>query len=288
MSHHANAAATNTPSLTEIAQDVAAALTEDIGSGDVSAQLIPADQHGLARIISREEAVICGCPWFVEAFRQVDPAVQVQWHLAEGEKVSPDTEICRLEGSARSLLTAERNGMNFVQMLSGTATVTRRYVDAIAGTGCRLLDTRKTIPGLRLAQKYAVACGGGVNHRVGLYDAYIIKENHIAAAGSITAAVKSAFEQHPELLIEVEVETLTQLTEAIDAGAGRVMLDNFDLAGLREGVALNDGRVELEASGGVTLETIRGIAETGVDYISVGALTKHVRATDLSMRFIDR
>ncbi len=269
-----------------IAQDVADALAEDIGAGDVSAQLIPSDQHGNARIITRETAVIAGIPWFEEAFRQVDPTLQIDWAIGDGERADADSVLCRMRGNARSLLTAERNGMNFLQLLSGVATTTRAYVDATAGTKARLLDTRKTIPGLRRAQKYAVLCGGGVNHRIGLYDAYIIKENHIMAAGSIAAAVAAARQQHPELLIEVEVENLDQLRQAIDAGARRVMLDNFSLAQLRAGVDQAQGQVELEASGGVTLKTIGDIAKTGVDYISVGALTKHVRAIDLSMRFI--
>lgn len=280
------AAAPATPARKAIKQDVRETLREDIGSGDVSAQLIPEAQVAKARIITREPATISGRPWFDEVFHQVDPAAEVEWLVADGEQVEANAELCRMRGKARSLLTAERNAMNFLQLLSGVATTTRRYVDAISHTKARVLDTRKTIPGLRAAQKYAVLCGGGVNHRIGLFDAYIIKENHIMAAGTISAAVDTARQQHPELLIEVEVETLDQLKEAIAAGAGRVMLDNFDQERLLAGVALNNGAVELEASGGVTLETIGRIAESGVDYISVGALTKHVTAIDLSMRFV--
>jgi nicotinate-nucleotide pyrophosphorylase (carboxylating) len=273
------------PSEQEISNNVKTALSEDVGSGDVSAQLVPGQEIGSARVICREAAVLCGTDWFDETFRQVEPEVSIDWRLADGDPVEARAEICTLCGPARGLLTGERAALNFLQALSATATVTRRYVQAVAHTKARILDTRKTLPGLRLAQKYAVACGGGNNHRFGLYDAFLIKENHIAAAGSLAAAVEAARHQGAELLVEVEVETLGQLEDAIKARAQRVMLDNFDLELMRQAVALNEGRVELEASGGVDLQTIAEIAETGVDYISVGALTKNIQAIDLSMRF---
>jgi nicotinate-nucleotide pyrophosphorylase (carboxylating) len=268
---------------------VRAALAEDIGPGDLTAQLIEPNARGRATIITREPAVICGQAWVDETFRQIDPSVRIGWAVAEGAEVAADTKLCTLEGPARALLTGERTALNFLQTLSGTATVTRKYAEALAGTGCRVLDTRKTIPGLRLAQKYAVRCGGGSNHRIGLFDAILIKENHIAAAGSIAAAVAAARRVNANVMVEVEVETMAELDEALAAGADRILLDNFSLADMQTAVARarasRNPRTELEASGNVTLETLRNIAQTGVDFISVGALTKHVRAIDLSMRF---
>jgi nicotinate-nucleotide pyrophosphorylase (carboxylating) len=273
------------PSPEAIAAQVRAALAEDVGTGDRTAALIPAEARGRAHVISREAAVLCGTAWVDAAFGALDPAVRIEWLARDRDAVAPDQILCRLAGPARSLLTGERTALNFLQTLSGTATLARRWADAVAGTGARVLDTRKTIPGLRLAQKYAVACGGCHNHRIGLYDAVLIKENHIAAAGSVTAALRAAQASAPGLDIEIEVESLDQLREALAAGARRVLLDNFAPDGLREAVAVAAGRARLEASGGVTLETVRAIAETGVDDISVGALTKDVRAVDLSMRF---
>lgn len=269
-----------------LAQDVARALQEDLGDGDVTAQLIPSATRIAARVTSREPAVLSGAPWFDETFRQLDPSIRVEWQAADGDSIRNGQEICRMEGPARVLLSGERTALNFLQTLSGTATQTRRYVDAIAGTGAAILDTRKTLPGLRLAQKYAVRCGGARNHRAGLFDAVLIKENHIAAAGSITTAVRQARLTCPELLLEVEVERLDQLEEAVQAGAQRVLLDNFSLPDLHTAVTRHKGRVELEASGGIDLGSVRAVAETGVDFISSGALTKSVRATDFSMRFV--
>jgi len=268
-----------------IAAQVRVALAEDVGTGDRTAALIPADAVGRAHILSREAAVLSGTPWVDEVFRQLDPRVEVEWLAHDGEPIARNQTLCRLSGPARSLLTGERAALNFLQTLSGTATLARRWADAVAGTGARILDTRKTIPGLRLAQKYAVTCGGCHNHRIGLDDAVLIKENHIAAAGSVTAALHAAVANAAGLEIEIEVETLEQLREALAAGARRILLDNFPLERLREAVAIAAGRARLEASGGVTLDTVRAIAETGVDDISVGALTKDVRAVDLSMRF---
>jgi nicotinate-nucleotide pyrophosphorylase (carboxylating) len=267
---------------------VARALREDVGSGDLTASLIPADRLARATVVCREDAVLCGRAWFDAVFRQLDPKVEVRWSADEGARVAANQTLCELAGPARAILTGERTALNFLQTLSATATVTRRYADAIAGTRTRILDTRKTLPGLRLAQKYAVRCGGGTNHRIGLFDGVLVKENHIAAAGSIAAAVSRAREVAGPVLVEVEVETLDELRQALATDVDRIMLDNFDLAQMREAVALvrsSGSRVELEASGNVTLETIRPIAETGVDYISIGGLTKHVRAIDLSMRF---
>ncbi len=273
----------------DLAATVAAALAEDIGSGDLTAALIPADRQGRARIITREAAVFAGRPYVDEVFRQVDPRVRVEWHTDDGESVAPDQLLYRLAGPARPLLTGERTALNFVQALSGTATATRRYAEAIAGLPCRILDTRKTLPGLRNAQKYAVRCGGGTNHRIGLYDGILVKENHIVAAGSIGAAVAAAKTSGTRVPVEVEVETLDELRQALAAGADMALLDEFSLDDLRAAVALNrahpNGPMKLEASGGITLESLRAIAETGVDFISVGSLTKHVRAVDLSMRF---
>ena len=273
----------------DLARTVANALAEDVGGGDLTAALIPADRRGRARIITRDAAVFAGRPYVDEVFRQVDPRVKVEWHTNDGDTVVPDQVLYRLSGPARSLLTGERTALNFVQSLSGTATATRRYADAIAGLPCRILDTRKTIPGLRNAQKYAVRCGGGTNHRIGLYDGILIKENHIIAAGSIAAAVAAARASATRVPVEVEVESLDELRQALAAGADMALLDEFSLDDLRAAVAMNrahpSGPMKLEASGGITLESVRAIAETGVDFISVGSLTKHVRAIDLSMRF---
>jgi nicotinate-nucleotide pyrophosphorylase (carboxylating) len=273
----------------DLAEQVARALAEDVGSGDLTAALVPAGRRGRATVITREDAVLCGRRWFDEVFRQIDPAVQVSWDAEEGAAVEPGQRLCRLEGPARSLLTGERTALNFLQTLSGTATVTRRYAQLVAGLPCRILDTRKTLPGLRRAQKYAVRCAGGSNHRMGLYDGILVKENHIMAAGSIGAAVSAARAAGASVPVEVEVETLDELRQALDAGADMALLDEFGLDDLRTAVALNRshprGPMKLEASGNVTFETLRGIAETGVDFVSIGSLTKHVRAVDLSMRF---
>ncbi|BEE19397.1 carboxylating nicotinate-nucleotide diphosphorylase [Aeromonas enteropelogenes] len=281
----------------DVSRAVRAALLEDLGdalttldqpdaSADITAQLIPADRISSARVITREAGVFCGQPWVDEVFTQLGGEVKVEWLVQDGERLSPNQELFRLHGPARLLLTGERNALNFVQTLSGVATLTARYVAELEETGCRLLDTRKTIPGLRSAQKYAVTCGGGKNHRIGLFDAYLIKENHILACGGIAGAIQEARRLNPDKPVEVEVESLTELEQALTAGADIVMLDNFDLAMMREAVAINQGRAKLEVSGNVTLETLAEFAATGVDYISVGALTKHVRALDLSMRFI--
>ena len=262
-----------------------AALEEDVGSGDVTARLIPEDARGRAHVISREAAVLCGTAWFNAVFQCLDEAVQVHWEAHDGDAVAPDQLLCRLEGPARALLTGERSALNFLQTLSGTATLARRYADAVAGLPVRILDTRKTIPGLRLAQKYAVRTGGCHNHRSGLHDGILIKENHIAAAGSLGAAVQAARALGTDLAVEVEVEDLDQVREALAAGADILLLDNFSLPDLRAAVTLTAGRAKLEASGGVNLETVRAIAATGVDFISVGGLTKDLRALDLSLRF---
>jgi len=268
-----------------IARQVRTALEEDLGTGDLTAQLIPAETLAEASLITREEAVICGRPWFDEVFAQLDSGVVVAWELAEGDRVTPGQVLCRLSGRARAILSGERTALNYLQTLSGTASLARRYAEAVAGTGARVLDTRKTLPGLRLPQKYAVRCGGGHNHRIGLFDAILIKENHIAAAGSITAALEAARTTAPGVDIEVEVENLEELREALAGGAKHILLDNFTLDGLREAVGLSAGAARLEASGGVNLSNIREIALTGVNDISVGGLTKDVRAIDLSMRF---
>lgn len=261
------------------------ALEEDIGSGDVTAALIPEDSRWQAEVISRETAVICGRAWFDAVFSLIDKNVSINWQATDATEVTPGQTVCRLHGPARSLLSGERAALNFLQTLSGTATLASQYATAVKDLKTRILDTRKTIPGLRRAQKYAVLCGGCHNHRAGLYDAFLIKENHIAAAGSIKLAIKKAESLDTGLLIEVEVENLDEMQEALDAGAKRLLLDNFSGEKLRQAVLLNDGRAELEASGGITLDNLRAIAETGVDYISIGALTKDVRAIDLSMRF---
>ncbi|EIJ42826.1 nicotinate-nucleotide pyrophosphorylase [Beggiatoa alba B18LD] len=263
------------------------ALAEDVGSGDVTAQLIDAQAQATAQVITRESAVLCGVAWFSEVFRQLDEKVQIQWFAHDGERVVPDQVLCKLSGASRSLLTGERTALNFLQLLSGTATQTATYVEAVSHTKTKILDTRKTIPVLRTAQKYAVCCGGGMNHRMGLYDAFLIKENHIFAAGSIPQALDKARTIGKNLLIEIEVENLQELQIALAAGATRILLDNFSLPMFREAVQLTQGRASLEASGGVSLETLQAIAETGVDFISIGGLTKHVQAIDLSMRIID-
>ncbi|MEH8217285.1 carboxylating nicotinate-nucleotide diphosphorylase [Aeromonas veronii] len=281
----------------DVSRAVRAALLEDLGdalttldqpdaSADITAQLIPADRMATARVITREAGVFCGQPWVDEVFVQLGGDVKVEWKVQDGEVLSPNQELFRLHGPARLLLTGERNALNFVQTLSGVATLTARYVAELEGTDCRLLDTRKTIPGLRTAQKYAVTCGGGKNHRIGLYDAYLIKENHILACGGIAEAINEARHLNPGKPVEVEVESLAELEQALAAKADIVMLDNFDVTMMREAVAINQGRAKLEVSGNVTLDTLAEFAATGVDFISVGALTKHVRALDLSMRFI--
>jgi len=274
------------PSATVVQADVRRALEEDVGSGDCTASLVPAGERLQTRVICREDAVLAGTAWFDETFRQLDANIRIEWKLQDGDQMAPDQEICRMQGPARSILTGERTALNFLQTLSGTATRTRSYADAIEGTGAVVLDTRKTIPGLRLAQKYAVLCGGGSNHRIGLYDAILVKENHISAAGSISAAVAEARRFYPDLLLEVEVENLEQLEEAFNAGAQRVLLDNFPRARLLEAVERHKGRIGMEASGGIELDTIRDVAETGVDFISTGDITKSLHAVDFSMRFI--
>ena len=265
--------------------NIRAALVEDIGSGDLTGLLVPQAQQAQARVIVREQAVLCGAPWFEGVMQQVDPRIRIQWQHAEGELVASGSTVCTLEGPARSLLTAERTALNFLQLLSGVASATRRHVDAVAGTAARVLDTRKTLPGLRLAQKYAVRVGGGDNQRLALYDGILIKENHIAAAGGVAAAFGAAQALATGAPVQIEVESLEQLAEALEAGARSILLDNFSPAMMREAVSVAAGRAVLEASGGVSLETLREIAQTGVDRVSIGALTKDVRATDYSMRF---
>lgn len=279
-----DAPALQPPAADAIATDVQRAFAEDLGSGDATAELLPADARAGATLTCREEAVLAGTAWFDACFRNLDPALRIEWAFRDGMRVPAGKVICRLSGMARALVSAERSALNFLQLLSGTATTTAAYVAAVAGTGVRVLDTRKTVPGLRLAQKYAVRCGGGYNHRVGLYDAILIKENHIVAAGGIAAAVNAARRLHPALLLEVEVENLDELEQALAAGVDRIMLDNFAVPLMREAVAIAAGRVPLEVSGNVDLSTIGEFAHTGVDFISVGALTKHVRAIDLSLR----
>ncbi len=272
-----------------IRASVAAALAEDLGNlpveqGDITASLIPASQQASATIISREAAIVCGIAWVNEVFAQLDPAVQLDWQVQDGDSIAPNQLLCRLQGKARSLLTGERTALNFLQSLSGTATTTDHYVQQLVGSHTQLLDTRKTIPGLRLAQKYAVLCGGGQNHRIGLFDAFLIKENHIAAAGGIDLAVAQARQNFPGKPVEVEVENLVELQQALTAGADIIMLDNFSLADIQQAVAINRQQAKLEVSGNITSERLRELAATGVDYISSGALTKHVQAIDLSMR----
>lgn len=275
----------------EIKKNVTLALAEDIGKGDLTASLVPVDKTLLARVISREQAVICGIAWFEECFRQLSLNIELNWFVQDGEIVQADQKLCEITGNARALLTAERTALNFLQLLSAVATQTRRYVDAVSGTGTKIVDTRKTLPGLRFAQKYAVKCGGGENHRFGLHDGILIKENHIIAAGGIKLALQKAKEIAPAgVFIQIEVETLDELQQALTAGATMILLDNFDPAGLYEAVALNQQLTNpcatLEASGNITLANVRAVAETGVNRISVGSLTKDVKALDLSMRFL--
>ena len=266
---------------------VAAALREDVGSGDVTALLVPATQRVQGRVITREDAVLCGRPWVEATFRQLDPSIALTWHAGDGDRIAANSVIFEISGPARAVLTGERTALNFLQLLSATATVARRFADAVAGTGCRILDTRKTLPGLRTAQKYAVRCGGAQNYRIGLYDMVLIKENHIAAAGSLPGAITAARRVAPNLPVEVEVESLAELQEALAASPDIIMLDELSLEDMRKAVEINRSYqrpVKLEASGSVSLETVRAIAATGVDFVSVGSLTKHVRAIDLSMR----
>lgn len=267
-----------------ITSDVKRALAEDIGSGDITAQLIDAGQTATATIITRDQAVFCGRAWADEVFRQIDPGVRIDWQVADGQSVSPNQLLCTLQGPARALLSGERSALNFLQTLSATATRSRQLADLVADLPVRLLDTRKTLPGLRLAQKYAVTCGGCDNHRIGLYDAFLIKENHIAARGGIAAAVASAHQLAPGKPVEVEVENLQELRQALEAGADIIMLDELSDADMRTAVQLASGRAKLEASGGINEQSLRRVAQTGVDYISIGSLTKDIRAVDLSMR----
>lgn len=267
-----------------IQANVSAALSEDLGSGDLTAQLIPADRFAHATLIAREDAVLCGRPWFEACFTMLDPSIQIAWRVDEGAYFAADATLCEITGNARAILSAERPALNFLQTLSATASMTQRYVQAIAGTGAVIMDTRKTLPGLRLAQKYAVKIGGGANQRIGLFDGVLIKENHIAAACSIGAALAAAQQQTPPgIAIQIEVESLAELAQALHAGAQLILLDNFNLDQLRDAVELTNQRAILEASGGITLQNVRAIAETGVDRISIGSLTKHVQAVDLSL-----
>ena len=270
-----------------ITRDVTRALEEDVGPGDLTARLVPEGRSARARLLTRQDGVLCGVEWFRRTFEECDPDVEIFWHHDDGDEVVAGSSLCEVEGRARGMLTAERTALNFVQLLSGIASKTRRFVTAVEGTRARILDTRKTLPGLRIASKYAVRVGGGHNHRIGLFDGILIKENHILAAGGVAPAVKQGLHEVSDgTLLEVEVETLEQLREALDAGAKLVLLDNFDTAGMREAVRITGDRAELEASGGVSLETVRGIAETGVHRISIGSLTKDVQALDLSLRFM--
>ncbi|GAB3034026.1 carboxylating nicotinate-nucleotide diphosphorylase [Oleiagrimonas citrea] len=278
--HHAPAL----PAGDVIARDVERALDEDLGSGDATADLLDAHAVARAELLCRDEAIVAGIAWFDACFHRLDPSIAIDWSVRDGERVAADSVLCRLRGNARALVSAERTALNFLQTLSGTATRTARYVAAVAGTGTRILDTRKTLPGLRMAQKYAVRCGGGHNHRIGLFDAILIKENHIAAAGGLREAVVAARARHPDLMLEVEVENLDELEQALDAGVDRVMLDEFGPEMLDLAVARAQGKVELEVSGGIDLDSIGDVARRGVDYISIGALTKHVHAVDLSFR----
>lgn len=273
----------------EVERNVLAALVEDIGGGDLTARLTPSDRTAFGIVVTREDAVLSGQAWFDACFRRLDPAARIAWAARDGERIAAGQTICEIQADTRALLTAERPALNFLQLLSGTATATARYVAAVAGTRASIVDTRKTLPGLRLAQKYAVRCGGGVNHRLGLYDGVLIKENHILAAGGVTAALRQAQALvGGATFIEIEVENVEQLAEALDAGASMILLDNMDLAQMRQAVGLTAGRAQLEASGGVSLETVRAVAETGVDRISVGGLTKDVRAVDLSLRHVEQ
>ncbi|TFW35375.1 carboxylating nicotinate-nucleotide diphosphorylase [Massilia horti] len=268
-------------------QNILAALLEDVGSGDLTGKLVPEEPRVQARVIVREQAVLCGAPWFEGVMLAIDQSIDIDWNYAEGDLMAPDSVVCTIEGSPRSLLTAERAALNFMQLLSGVATATRKYVDVVAGTNAAILDTRKTLPGLRLAQKYAVRVGGGKNQRMALYDGILIKENHIAAAGGVTRALEAANALGAGVPVQIEVETIAELQEALAAGATSVLLDNFDLESMREAVKVNAGRALLEASGGINMQTVRAIAETGVDRISIGSLTKDVRATDYSLRIVE-
>ena len=263
------------------------ALNEDIGTGDITVQLIPEGATLEVKLICRESAILCGADWFNLSFLKMDPDIQIEWLVTDGEQMKTDQTVCKLKGHARSILSAERTALNFLQTLSATATITHQYQKLISKTSCRILDTRKTIPNLRIAQKYAVRCGGGMNHRTGLYDAFLLKENHLAACGDMASAVVIARKLNPRVLLEVEVENLQQLQQAIDCQVDRVLLDNFTLDMFHEAVKINKGALQLEASGDITLQNIVDVANTGVDYISIGALTKHVRAIDFSLRFID-
>jgi len=268
-----------------IINQAANALDEDVGSGDISANLIDAEAWLETELLVREDAVLCGCQWFDEVFRQCDEKISTRWHAGDGDQITANSVVCEVSGPARGLLTAERSALNFLQTLSGTATLTRAYSDRIKHTRCKILDTRKTIPQLRVAQKYAVLCGGGSNHRIGLFDAFLIKENHLAACGGIANAVTRARETHPDKFLEVEVEDLEQLRQAIDARVERALLDNFSLADMQRAVELNQQRIELEASGNIEKDKLAQIAASGVDYISIGALTKNLRAIDFSLRY---
>lgn len=268
-----------------IINQVANALDEDVGSGDISAELIDRETILETELLVRENAVLCGVPWFDEVFRQCDPSISTHWHFRDGDSIAADSVVCEVSGPARPLLTGERCAINFLQTLSGTATLTRDYAGLIAHTGCRILDTRKTIPQLRLGQKYAVRCGGGENHRIGLFDAYLIKENHLAACGGITPAVERAREINPRVMLEVEVESLNQLQQAIEAGVDRALLDNFSLVQIQQAVELTGNQIELEASGNIDKQSLVAIAESGVNFVSIGSLTKHLRAIDYSLRY---
>ncbi len=276
------------PSLEKtIVDNVRFALAEDIGCGDVTVDLIPTESELTARLICRDDAILCGTAWFNEVFKQLDRRVAIDWKIAEGQQMQPNDVVCILSGSARSLLTGERTAINFLQTLSGTATVTANYAKQLAPFKTQILDTRKTIPGLRLAQKYAVTCGGGVNHRLGLYDRVMVKENHIDVSGGIAQAVVSSRKLHPTTTVEVEVETLDELDQALKAGADIILLDNFSIEMINQAVVLNQNRALLEVSGGVELDALASIGETGVDFVSVGNLTKHLQATDFSLRYVD-
>ena len=271
----------------EINKNVCSALEEDIGNGDVTASLIPVNQQLEVRLLCREPAILCGRDWFERAFHSLDKNIAIHWHAADGDPLHTDQVVCQFSGNARAILSAERTALNFLQTLSATATITHQYQSLISETGCRILDTRKTIPNLRLAQKYAVRCGGGMNHRLGLYDAFLLKENHLSASTSMAEAIAQARQSHPGLLLEVEVENLHQLQQAIDNRVDRVLLDNFNLQQLTQAVTLNNFRVKLEASGDINLKNILQVARTGVDFISIGALTKHIKAIDFSLRFVE-
>ncbi|VAW91536.1 Quinolinate phosphoribosyltransferase [decarboxylating] [hydrothermal vent metagenome] len=269
--------------LADIQQQVALALKEDIGNGDVTANLLPAEQNSSAKVITRESGILCGTHWFDQCFLQIDNKVKINWQCQDGDTITTNQTLCTIDGPTRALLSAERTALNFLQTLSATASITRHYVDALANTNVKVLDTRKTIPGLRKAQKYAVFCGGGMNHRIGLYDMILIKENHIASCGSITAAIKQAQQNSQDCEIEIEVESLDELEQALDAGAERILLDNFAREDLIKAVALNQQRAKLEVSGNITLENINEVAQTGIDYISSGAITKNIQALDFSL-----